>query len=46
MNKEKFSPYATNKGGRISAPKSIAKDEPRATRTVGDYLRAKRKRGA
>lgn len=45
MNKEKFSPYATNKGGKISAPKNTAKDEPRATKTVGDDLRVKGKRG-
>lgn len=45
MNKENFSPYATNKGGKINAPKNTAKDEPRATRTVGDDLRAKRKKG-
>lgn len=45
MNKEKYSPYATNKGGKITAPKNTAEGEPRATRTVGDDLRSKRKKG-
>ncbi|MBP3592491.1 MAG: hypothetical protein J6K14_08420 [Clostridia bacterium] len=42
MNKEKFSPYATNKGGRIEAPRKVSEGEPRATKTVGDDLRIKR----
>ena len=45
MKKENFSPYATNKGSKIAAPKSTAKDEPRATKTTGDDLRVKRKKG-
>ena len=45
MNNVKFSPYATNKGGKISAPKNTAEGEPRATKTVGDDLRVKRKKG-
>ena len=45
MNKEKFSPYATNKGGKITAPRNTAEDSPRATKTVGDDLRLKRKKG-
>ncbi len=49
MNNVKFSPYATNKGGKISAPRNICEGEPRATKTVGDDLRsktnAKRKKG-
>ena len=44
MKKEFFSPYATNKGGKIAAPKNTAKDEPRVTKTVGDDLRAGRKK--
>lgn len=45
MKKENYSPYATNKGGKITAPKNTAEGEPRATRTVGDDLRVKRKKG-
>ena len=45
MNKEKHSPYATNKGGKITSPKNLAEGEPRACKTVGDDLRAKRKKG-
>jgi hypothetical protein len=41
MNNVKFSPYATNKGGKISAPRNTSEGEPRATKTVGDDLRAK-----
>ena len=41
MNNVKFSPYATNKGGKISAPKNTGAVEPRATKTVGNDLRAK-----
>ena len=37
-----YSDYATNKGGRILSPKGAPKDEPKATRSVGDDLRAKR----
>lgn len=45
MKKENYSPYATNKGGKITAPKNTAEGEPRATRSVGDDLRVKRKKG-
>lgn len=45
MNKDKYSPYATNKSGRIQAPKNTTEGEPRATKTVGDDLRVKRKKG-
>ena len=41
MNNVKFSPYATNKGGKICAPRNTSEGEPRATKTVGDDLRAK-----
>ena len=42
-NKNKtYSDYATNKGGRILSPKGAPKDEPSATRRVGDDLRIKR----
>ena len=39
-NKTK-NPYATNKGGKISAPKNTCEGEPRATKTVGNDLRIK-----
>jgi hypothetical protein len=35
-------PYATNKGGKISCPKGAPKDEPRATTKAGNDLRVKR----
>ena len=41
MNNANFSPYATNKRGKISAPRSTSEGEPRATKTVGNDLRAK-----
>ena len=41
LNNVKFSPYATNKGGKISAPKNTCEGEPRATKTVGNDLRIK-----
>ena len=34
-------PYATNRGGKIDAPKSPALKDPRATVTKGDDLRRK-----
>lgn len=34
-------PYATNRGGKIDAPRTPAKDDPRATVTKGDDLRRK-----
>ena len=45
MNKEKNSPYATNKGGYIRAPKNASEGDPRATKTTGDDLRTKGKKG-
>lgn len=42
MKNKTISTYATNKGGRITSPKGKPKDEPRATKTVGNDLRAKR----
>jgi hypothetical protein len=42
MKDKVYSPYATNKGGKIDAPKGKTKDDPRSTRTVGNDLRAKR----
>lgn len=41
MNNVNFSPYATNKGGMIRAPRNTGEGDPRATKTVGDDLRAK-----
>ena len=35
-------PYATNKGGKISCPKGSPKDEPKATAKTGNDLRVKR----
>lgn len=37
-----YSPYATNKGGRISSPKGKPEGEPASVRTSGDDLRVKR----
>ena len=42
MKKIKYSPYATNKGGKIASPKGTPKDEPAATRKCGDDLRCKK----
>lgn len=42
MKNKNYSVYATNKGGRIASPKPAPKDEVRATKTVGNDLRAKR----
>ena len=44
-NNDKFSPYATNKAGRIESPRTPGKDDPRATKTVGDDLRTKGRKG-
>ena len=41
MKNNNYSVYATNKGGKISAPKNTGAGEPRATKTVGNDLRAK-----
>ena len=37
-----YSTYATNKGGKIAAPKGAPAGEPQATKRVGDDLRVKR----
>lgn len=42
MKQTKYSPYATNKGGKIDAPKNQKTNEPRSTKTVGNDLRIKR----
>ncbi len=42
MKEKKYSPYATNKGGKIESPKSASKDDPRATKREGNDLRVKR----
>lgn len=42
-NTDKASVYATNKGGKISAPRPVAKGDPKVTKTRGDDLRAGRK---
>lgn len=34
-------PYATNRGGKVNAPKNPASGDPRATVTKGDDLRRK-----
>lgn len=41
MNRKNYSnnPYATNRGGKIDAPKAPASGDPRATVTKGDDLR-------
>jgi hypothetical protein len=42
MKNKGYSPYATNKGGKIEAPRKCGKDEPRAKRTEGSDLRIKK----
>lgn len=42
MKENKYSNYATNKGGRIESPKGKSKDEPRAVKREGNDLRVKR----
>ena len=42
MKEKKFSEYATNKLGKINAPKRVTEGEPRVKKTVGDDLRVKR----
>lgn len=39
----KNSVYATNKGGRIKAPNSVAAGDPKATKTAGRDLRIGKK---
>ena len=41
MKNKNYSPYATNKGGKITAPRN-SENEPRATKTVGDDMRIKK----
>ena len=41
MKKNNFSPYATNKGGKITAPRGT-ENEPRATKLQGDDMRSKK----
>lgn len=42
MKETKYSPYATNKGGKIEAPKKQTANEPKSTKSVGNDLRGKR----
>ena len=42
MKEKNYSPYATNKGGKIAAPKGKPQGEPRATVKRGNDLRVKR----
>lgn len=42
MKDKKYSPYATNKGGRIVSPKGTPKDEPRAVKQSGNDIRVRR----
>ncbi len=42
MKDNKYSVYATNKGGKIASPKGTPKDEPRSTKRGGNDLRVKR----
>lgn len=39
----KDSVYATNKGGKIAAPKNVASGDPKATKTAGSDLRVGKK---
>ncbi len=41
MKQTTYSPYATNKGGRILSPKGTVKDGPKSVRITGDDLRQK-----
>lgn len=42
MKEKKYSPYATNKGGKINSPKGKPQNEPRASVRTGNDLRGKR----
>lgn len=42
MKNTKYSPYATNKGGKIEAPRKQSENEPKAVKTTANDLRAKR----
>lgn len=41
---DKASVYATNKAGKISAPRPTAKGDPKVTKTQGEDLRVKPKK--
>ena len=45
MKKEKYSVYATNKGGMIKSPKGAPKDEPRTSKIKSDVDLRVKKRG-
>lgn len=45
MNKKDYSPYSTNKGGMIKAPKNTAAGEPKATKIKTDGDLRSKKRG-
>ena len=40
MKKTTYSPYATNRGGKIDSPKGKEKNDPRASVTKGNDLRS------
>ncbi len=42
MKDNKYSPYATNKGGKIESPKKPTKDDPRAVKRTDNDLRVKK----
>lgn len=42
MKNNKYSVYATNKGGKIACPKGTPKNEPRVLKTVGQDMRIKK----
>jgi hypothetical protein len=42
MKDKNYSPYATNKGGKITSPKGAPKNEPTAAKRSGEDLRVKR----
>ena len=39
MKNKNYSPYATNKGGRIESPRNISVGDPKSSVTKGDDLR-------
>ena len=39
MKEKNYSDYATNKGGKITAPRNPAKGDPKVTKTKGNDLR-------
>ncbi len=43
MKKTTYSPYATNKGGKIDAPRGVGASEPKSVAIKGDDLRAPKK---